>query len=116
MGDSYPPLLEFTSNNMSNSSISRQIRMRVMQGRGTRTRVSGLRFLRYLRHLRHLRHLDSRLLEVVEGEEAKERLRIRIEAEGTKEGVIGWIEDIGIRVHEGGRVVRYRSSLEVLTP
>ena len=110
MGDSYPPLLEFTSNNMSNSSISRQIRMRVMQGRGTRTRVSGLRFLRYLRHL------DSRLLEVVGGEEAKGRLRIRIEAEGTKEGVIGWIEDIGIRVHEGGRVVRYRSSLEVLTP
>ena len=68
--------------------------MMVMQGRGRRTRVSGLRFLRYFRHL------DSRLLEVVGGEEDGGMLGIRIEAEGMKEGVIVGAEDISKRIHE----------------
>ena len=68
--------------------------MMMVQGRGRRTRVSGLRFLRYLRHL------DSRLLEVVGGEEGRGMLGIRIEAEGMKEGVIVGTEDIGKRIHE----------------
>ena len=68
--------------------------MRMMQGRGSRTRVSGLRLLRYLRHL------DSRLLEVVGGEEGGGRLGNRVEAEGLKEGIVVWTEDISKGIHE----------------
>ena len=68
--------------------------MMMMQGRGRRTKVSGLRLLRYLRHL------DSRLLEVVGGEEGGGRLGNRVEAEGLKEGVIVRTEDISKWIHE----------------
>ena len=68
--------------------------MMMVQGRGRRTRVSGRRLLRYLRHL------DSRLLEVVGGEEGGGMLGSRVEAEGLKEGVVVGTEDISKGIHE----------------
>ena len=68
--------------------------MMMMHGRGRRTNVSGLRLRMYLRLL------DSRLLEVVGGEEGGGRLGNRVEAEGLEEGIIVRTEDISKWIHE----------------
>ena len=68
--------------------------MMMMHGRGRRTNVSGLRLRMYFRLL------DSRLLEVVGGEEGGGRLGNRVEAEGLEEGVIVRTEDISKWIHE----------------
>ena len=79
---------------MSHNRIRRQTRMMMMHGRGRRTNVSGLRLRMYLRLL------DSRLLEVVGGEEGGGRLGNRVEAEGFKEDVIVGTEDISKWIYE----------------